>query len=249
MTLHLVTAANRPYIERITPYLYTLQAHGTRFGAQMTLITVGCKVDAVPDALSDFSFVPLPASEARGHTGNYCIQQGCFLDVLGAADDDVIIFTDGDIRLQRPPSADEVAWMSSIPADTIALAWNGGPDDTLDNEAHRISMTDQGRRDFAAVLHRKVYNVGVIVTRAATYRRIYARYMELWPTFYPETAHYAANQFLMCAVIAELGLHVWEMHPTVHTHGCFGLPEWAEWRDEVMTVGGVPVLFRHHWGC
>jgi hypothetical protein len=74
--------------------------------------------------------------------------------------------------------------------------------------------------------------------------------MELWPAFYPRTNHYAANQFLMCATAHELGLLVWEMHPTVHTHGCFGLPAWANEADDgTVIVDGVPALFRHHWKC
>lgn len=246
MSLLLVTAANRPYLERITPYLETVVENGAAFDRRI-LVSVGCRVE-MPEG-SPIEPVALPAAQALGHTGNFCVQQGCFLEVLGAADDDVIVFTDGDIRMQGEPRADELAWMRSIPQGAIAVAWNGGSDDTLLNEADRIGMTEAGRALFGALLHRKVYNVGVIVCRAATYRRIYQRYLELWPVFYPETNHYAANQFLMCAVAAEQGLCVWEMHPSVHTHGCFGLPAWAEDRGGELFVDGVPVLFRHHYGC
>jgi hypothetical protein len=247
MSLILVTAANRPYIERIAPYLATIQEHGEAFDRRV-LISVGCIVE-MPEALSSIAPIPLPAHLAQGHTGNFCIQQGCFLDVLDCADDDVIVFTDGDIRMQREPSEAELSWLSSIPPDTIALAWNGGPGDTLINEADRIALDEEGRAMFAPVLHRNVYNVGVIVTRASAYKRIYERYMELWPAFAPHTEHYARNQFLMCAVVHELGLLVCELHPSVHTHGCFGLPGWAEDRGGELWYQGDKVLFRHHYGC
>lgn len=248
MMLLLVTAANRPYIDRITPYLHTIQAHGAAFDRRI-LVTVGCQVEMPPE-LEDIEAIPLPAALTRGHTGNFCIQQGCHLDVIGAADDDVIVFTDGDVRMQREPAANELAWMRAIPPDTIAVGWNAGPGDTLRDEASRIALASPARESFMSILHRKVYNVGVIVTRAATYRRIYDRYMELWPHFAPHTPHYAANQFLMCAVIAEQGLHVWELPQSVHTHGCFGLPKGITEDDQgQLWAGEGLVLFRHHWGC
>ncbi len=248
MNILLVTAANRAYMERITPYLHTIAQHGRTFDRRV-LITVGCQV-TMPEELDSIEAIPLPAAQAVGHAGNQCVQQGCFLDVLSAADDDVIVFTDGDVCMQREPCESELAWMRAIPADTIALAWNAGPHDTLADEATRIGLTPAGRRLFAPLLHRAVYNVGVVVCRAATYRAIYARYMELWDAVSPHTSHYAANQFLLCACVAELGLLVWEMHPTMHAHGCFGLPAWAEETDDGgLIVDGVPVLFRHHWNC
>lgn len=248
MSLLLVTAANRPYIERIAPYLHTMQEHGWAFDRRV-LVTVGCQVEMPPE-LGAIEAIPLPAALAQGHTGNYCIQQGCHLDVLGCADDDVIVFTDGDVRMQRPPTDDELAWMRTIPSWTIALGWNGGPDDTLAIEASRIALDQEGRGLFHSILHRKVYNVGVIVCRAATYRATRHRYMALWGAFSPHTPHYAANQFLMCAVLVQLGLHVWELPATVHSHGCFGLPAGVrEDADGQLRVDDELVLFRHHWKC
>lgn len=243
----LVTAANAPYMPRITPYLHTIQAH-SRFDRNV-LITVGCKVE-MPAELAGIQTIPLPAAQALGHTGNFCIQQGCFLDVLGAADDDVLIFTDGDIALQRPPSADELSYLGAIPQGTIALAWNCGPHDTLQFEADRLELSAAGREQFGGLLHLKVWNVGVIVCRAATYRRIYDRYMERWPVFAPETGHYARNQFLMCAVVHELGLPVWELSPAIHAHGHWTeLPYGCEDRDGELWYQGERVLFRHYYGC
>jgi hypothetical protein len=248
MSLLLVTAANRPYMDRIAPYLHTIQQHGSDFDRRV-LITVGCQV-AMPAELSTIEAIPLPTAQALGHTGNFCIQQGCHLAALGADDDDVIVFTDGDVRMQRALTVDELAWMRAIPQDTIAVGWNAGPDDTLHLEAGRISLDEAGRALFDGLLHRKVYNVGVIVCRAATYRAIYARYLTHWDAFSPHTPHYAANQFLMCACIAELGLAVWELPESVHTHGCFGLPAGIEEVGEgEIWAGDELVLFRHHWKC
>lgn len=249
MTLILTTAANRPYMDRIAPYLHTIQEHGWRFD-QCVLITVGCQVEMPPE-LNGIEAFPLPATQVRGHTGNFCIQQGCFLDVLGAAPDDVIIFTDGDVRMQRAPTDNELAWMRAIPYDTIAMGWNAGPHDTLMEEARRIGLAEDGHDLFQGWLYRKVYNCGVIVCRAATYWDLYQRYLLQWDAFIPYTQHYAANQFLICACVAQMGLRVWEMDPRIHTHGCFGLPEYAREVDEggTLAIGDELVLFRHHWKC
>lgn len=244
--LILVTAANAPYLPRIAPYLHSIQEHGAAFDWRV-FVTVGCRVEMPPE-LSSIEAIPLPAARAVGHTGNFCIQQGCFLDAIDLDDDDVIVFTDGDIVLQRAPLADELAWMRAIPHGCVSAAWNAGPDDILAYEADRIGLTMAGRAPFLGVLHQKVYNVGVFVARAATYRQIYTSYMAAWPTFAREASHYAANQFLMCAVVHQLGLRVWEMDLQTHTHGCFGLPSWArEGEDGALTVDALPVLFRHHW--
>lgn len=254
MSLILVTAANRPYMDRIAPYLHTIAAYGGAFDRRV-LVTVGCQVE-MPAELSGTGFAsaieatPLPAAQAQGHTGNSCIQQGCFLEVLGAADNDVIVFTDGDVRMQRGLSDAEQAWMRAIPPGTIALGWNGGPHDTLMDEATRISLDETGQAPFRGWLHRKVYNVGVIICRVATYRTLYSSYLAHWSTFAPHTPHYAANQFLMCAVVAQLGMCVWELPLSVHTHGCFGLPAGvAEDAAGDFWVDTARALFRHHWKC
>lgn len=248
MSLLLITAANAAYLDKITPYLHTIAAHGQAFDRRV-LVSVGCTV-AMPPELASIEAIGLPAALARGHTGNSCIQQGCFLDVLGAAPDDVLIFTDGDIRLQRGPTADELAWMRALPADTIALGWNGGSRDTLETEAGRIGLTPKGRGMFADVLGKTVYNVGVIICRAQTYQRIYARYLALWDDYYPRTSHYAANQFLLCACAHQLGLCVWELGPQIHTHGHFTFPAGiADEGDGTLRYRDDLVLFRHHWMC
>ena len=248
MSLILVTAANRDYMDRIAPYLGSIQEHGWGFGRR-ALITVGCRVEMPPE-LENIEAVPLPADRARGHTGIWCVQQGCFLEVLNCADDDVIVFTDGDVRMQRPLSDDELAWMRALPTDTIALGWNAGPDDTLAHEAHRLALAQDGRDLFAPYLIRRIYNFGVIVTRAATYKRLYAHYLSLWPHYQPHTSHYAATQFLLCVCVYQLGLRIWELPVSVHAHGVFGGPAaGVEAQGEMLVVDGEPALFRHHWMC
>lgn len=246
--LILATAADKNYIERITPYLHTVAEHGAAFDRRV-LVTVGCQVE-MPEALGAIEAVGLPAVMILGHTGIFCVQQGCFLEVLGASDDDVIVFTDGDIRMQRPPSNAELAWLHALPDRTIALGWNAGPDDTLANEAHRLALASEGYAPFEAYRHRRIYNWGVAITRVATYRAIYRRYLELWPSYAPHTTHYAATQLLLCAAVYQLGLHIWELPYSVHAHGVFGGPlPGVEAQGDMLFVDGMPALFRHHWMC
>lgn len=246
--LILATAANDTYLPRIAPYLHTIERNGQAFDRRV-LVTVGCKVE-MPAELGSIEAIPLPADRALGHTGIWCVQQGCHLEVLDAADDDVVIFTDGDIQLQRGPNEDELAWMRAIPRDTFALGWNAGPHDTLAHEAHRLALSGEGRALFQDALTAPIYNCGVMITRVASYRALYQEYLKLYPSYLPHTIHYAATQFLLCAIIARQGWRVWQLPYSVHTHGCFGVPEGVEeGGDASLWVDGAPVLFRHHWMC
>ena len=247
--LILATAADKNYMDRIAPYLGTIQEHGHGFDRR-AFVTVGCQVDMPPE-LADIEAIPLPMAQVRGDTSIHCVQQGCFLEVLGATDDDVIIFTDGDVRLQRPLSEAELAWMSALPTDTIAVGWNAGPDDTLAHEAQRLSLAPEGRELYAAYLARRIYNFGVAITRAGTYKKLYARYLELWPAYQPHTTHYAATQFLLCVAVYQLGLRIWELPVSVHAHGVFGGPAagLVEGGDGSLWAGDTLALFRHHWMC
>lgn len=242
MQLILATGANASYIERITPYLHSIQRHAGSFDRRV-LVTVGCKVE-MPDELDMIEAIPLPAERALGHTGIWCIQQGCHLEVLSADDNDVVIFTDGDIVLQRGLTIDEVSWMRAIPSMTFGLGWNAGPHDTLADEANRLCLTQEGRALFADVLGERIYNCGVIVCRVGAYKALYEEYLKLWPFYSPHTRHYAATQFLLCAIIARNGWRVWDLPYTVHTHGCFGVPEGV---SDQGWVEDLPVLFLHHW--
>jgi hypothetical protein len=151
--------------------------------------------------------------------------------------------------MQRALATDEELWLRAWPEGVIGLGPNAGPNDRLYEEAQRIALS--GTQDYAAVLPLRVYNCGVMVMRRATWQRLYDAYMALWPDFAPRTAHYAANQFLQCAVVHALGLLVWELPASFHTHGCFGLPVGIVETDDAGTlaIDGELVLFRHHWKC
>lgn len=247
MSLILVTTANRGYMERITPFLHTIQQHAGDFDARC-LITAGCQVE-MPVDLDTIAAYPLPTAAMGGHPGNGCIQHGAFLRALPGEPDDVIVLVDGDVRMQRAPTDDELAWMRVWPLNTIGLGYNAGRWDTLAYEAQRIGLADTAL--YADVLHEKVYNCGVMIMRRATWGRLYAAYMTEWPQFDRLSSHYARNQFLQCVVAHRLGLYVWELPATLHSHGCFGLPDGARELDDdgTLAIGGELVLFRHHWKC
>ena len=129
--MRLVTACNAGWFGRILPYLDSLKQNAD-FPA--TLISVGFEatcpgVECVPLTRVQNAGSPLETESP---------QHGSFLQVLPGEDDELLIFTDGDIVLQRPLTLREHAWLGGIPFGFVSCGWNSGPAETLEVEANRL---------------------------------------------------------------------------------------------------------------
>jgi hypothetical protein len=162
----------------------------------------------------------------------------------------VLIYTDGDIRMQRAPTKLERDAFEMLPADRVMAGYNSGPYETLALEASRLSP----RFDVATVFDPQImaralsYNIGVIAARRKTWQAIHAAYLELYPAAFKLFAHPARQQWLVNYVIAQLGILNLVMPYTTHMHGCYTLPEGGAWDGQQATYKGTPVLFRHRIG-
>jgi hypothetical protein len=240
MTIYVACSANEPYIPRIRPYLESLERHLK--GAPITPVLVA--VDTAPRWELPVMCVSqdtaaLPYAPPLSH-----LQAGGFLDALPGGDDDVIVFTDGDIVMQRPPTAVEVAWLKDWPADAVGLGYNSGPGETLMDEAQRLGPRAELHANVALA---PCYNTGVVVARRAMWRRWFKATAAIWPMVEPAFHHYAKQQWAMCMSRAMLDLPVVLLPQTIHTHGCYALPHGCH-MDEGgrLCYLGTPVLFRHH---
>ena len=245
----LATCSNARWLPRIKPYLETLDHYSE---LDNVLLGVHC---AVPDAfmrgLPSVRAVSLPVDVLDGTPDEtQSVQHGSWLAHVPGHDEQTVIFTDGDIRLQRAFTPGELTWLSEFPADTICAGWNSGPGETLLVESRRlfprVSEDELALVWGGQIREWRCYNIGVMVLQRATYARIYARYMELWPRACASFAGPARQQWAFCYVAHELGL-MWELMPyALHTHGCYALPDGASLADGSLRYHGELVAFRHH---
>jgi hypothetical protein len=201
----------------------------------------------------DYRKLPLPPTVSSG------MVQDSFVDAFSeAADDDLLILTDMDIRIQRDLTEAEWKWAeAAIDSHSIGVYYNCGDGDTLAMEAQRIGLSQQWIERWVPVdlSDVPVRNCGVMVARASVYRQIrkvYGRYYEEFAA----SAHRSKCQFLLNFCWWRMGMNVVVLPSQWHQHGharaadgsvLLPASSGAEFRQSVLFAGGEPVVFRHNF--
>jgi len=239
--MRIVTAANERYFGQIDGYLRSL-AQYCQYPA--TVVCIGDR----HHPLSPIETVKLPrACNAGAPIETESPQHGSFLQVVEGPDDETLIFTDGDIIMQRPFSDAERAAFDGLDDDTVLAGYNSGPDETLEIEARRL-FPRFGLDVIAARfgdLSRPCYNIGVFAAKRRTYRRIYETYMTRWQLATDAFGHAARQQWLVIHTIHVLGLQVQVTPYSLHANGHYGMPPGCHYRDGVLYHGLEVVCLRH----
>lgn len=239
--MKLITACNEGYYRRIVPYLQSLQAH---LDFEAILVTVGFEPEYCPISHVFIS----RAQNAGAPYETECPQHGAFLQVIDGPDDETLVFTDGDIILQRPLSLAEQTMLENL-GDAVTCGWNSGPNETLMVEAARlyprVTPLELSGRMGDMVNTAPCYNIGVIGAKRRTWRRIYGAYMPLWDVVTKAFGHPARQQWLVNYVIHKLGIAVRLMPYSLHANGHYGIPPGVELRDGLAYYQGDLVAFRH----
>lgn len=248
MTIHLLASSNLAYANRITAWLDAVEAHAAP-AMRPTLICVGPTWDWVDGLLREYrgvGFVRLDRADCATPVPLDHVQSGDFLQALPVADDDVVVFTDGDAYLQRPLTADEAGWLADWPRGTVGLAYNAGPGDTLASEAARLRPRGEAYLSAGFDLAAPVYNLGVMVARGADWRRWHAAYAAIHPRVAPLFDHHAHQQWGLCAALAPAGLTAQVLPYTMHLHGHYPAPSGVGRERGRVTFDGQVVAFRHY---
>lgn len=237
----LITASNERYFGRMDAYLESIKRH-CQFPA--TLVCIGDRHHPI----SPIETVLLPrALNAGAPMETESPQHGSFLQVLDGPDDEVLIFTDGDIVMQRPFTEHELALFEGLPDRTVAAGYNSGPDETLATEAVRL-FPRFGLGAIGAVLgylNQPCYNIGVFAARRSVYRAIYAEYMTRWQLACDAFGHAARQQWLVVNTIHRLGIQVQVTPYSLHANGHYGMPPGCHYRDGLLYCGEEVVCLRH----
>jgi hypothetical protein len=247
MSIILVTSANGPYMERMRPYLSDLQArlNGDIYAVCMA---VDCAPPSWAGDVSRVAFMPMTAAENAGTSESTSVEHGSFLSLLPGDDDDVIIKTDGDLRMQRAFHPGEMDELYNFEDDVLAAAWNAGPGDTLGEEARRLRPrvdVDELARRFPNYENVPCGNGGVWIARRSAYQAMYEAYMARWVSARESFSHYARQQWLINYARMAAGLTFTEMSPAIHAQGHYGTPAGVTFEDGTAMYDGEPVVFRH----
>lgn len=241
--IHLVTHATRSWIPRMRPYLASLQANCPW---PVTFLTVDC--DAPPEFMEHFPKVTVLRVPKVAGSPEYSdsLQHGAFADFLPGEPDDVLIYTDGDIVMQRLPHQAEYALLADLPDGSVVAGYNSGPGETLAIEAARLFPRSDPAKAFGEMVYfTPCYNIGVIAARRDTWGAIYDTYMARWDDALSLFGAPQRQQWLVCWAIAELGLQVVIPGYGFHANGHYGVPPGVS-LNGVASFDGEPVLFRHH---
>lgn len=188
-----------------------------------------------------------------GNPGNGCIQHGNWLPYLPVTDDTaVIICIDGDVKMQRPFTPDEWAWLQAWQDGDVGIGPNepkvGG--DSMGNELHRIapvlSHADTLTR-FGVRADDPIGNAGCVVATRRTWVALWMAYLARWLETAPMFTHIAVQQWTLNLVI-NAGFTRVVLPPSFHTHGHWGYPgaPFAGWGlTETATLEGDVILFAH----
>jgi hypothetical protein len=251
--IYLCCSSNAPYLPRIRPYLESVERH-VNPDVQPVLVAVDCQ--PAPEYLHDLArwgVLAIPRGALTIAPPLDHVQNGDFVRFLPGKPDDVIIFTDGDVVMQRGFTADEIAWMRSLAPGEVAVGWNAGPEDTLLSEGERLRPHVQLPNVWLrAVLPDgtipPIYNTGVIIARRDTWQRWHRAFVAVWPWAQQTFQHYAAQQWALCWALAHTpGLRAVLLGHEIHTHGCYPLPEGAAFDSNgLLTYQGETVVFKHH---
>lgn len=237
--MKLVTGSNASYFPRMHGLFESVRQHGN--GIDATYVAVGW-----PGAdVGGWNTVAISREDNYGAPPQTeCIQHGSFIDVLGADGDEVVLYCDGDMTMQRPIDPDEYKLLVLDYGDVV-VGYNGGEHETLITEAHRL-----GPRVPMASIEEEwgstpCYNVGCVAMTANTWRFINGAYLHYWDHIGTVFQHQARQQWLLSWLFHSLSLNVKIMPWSFHAHGHHGPKPGMARQNGYITIDGRVALFRH----
>jgi hypothetical protein len=246
--IYLITGSDEGYYQKIVPYLDSISTYSP---FKNVLLTVGF-IKESPYSNVEYAYVPKKA--LTDITTNPCVQAGEWLQYFPIEEDDIVIFTDGDIRMQRAPTEDEIRMIESVEQLEVLAGPNATHSgNTLINELHGLKTTWSDEQintvfDYAGVSRKQItLNMGVLICRYYTYRRIRNTTYDIFAWFPTVTEHMARQQWFMnLAIYAQC--QVLLLPFTFHSHPHNGTQEGLNFRGSEIYIKDTKVLFNHKYG-
>lgn len=185
---------------------------------------------------------------------NNCIQHGEFLNSNSfntISDNDVIVYTDGDIILQRKLKDSEINFLRNLENDDIFVGYNASPTDTLYDEYLRLNPIDIDYTKYFEedLKNIKVYNTGVLCMNKKTWLKLKEYYIQDYDQISNLFSHYAKQQWFLCFLFKKYNFNVIEMNYDLHCHPYYGYPPNVYKENNIIKYKGETILFNHKWFC
>lgn len=183
---------------------------------------------------------------------NNCLQHGEFLLAEGfseCSDSDIIVFTDGDMTLQRSLTDKELEFLKSFKDGDVSVGYNDSPTQTLFAESYKL----QPKRSNWTTLFEynlqniKCYNTGVLCMNKATWKKLTELYVKTFDWVDNIFDHYAKQQFLISYIIGTKDFNIIEMGYNIHNHTHAPSPHGTTNENGLIKHNGEVVLFKHRW--
>lgn len=251
MKIVLATGSDRRYLTKIRPYLRSIQLN-SNFDLNY-LVYVSDSPSRVTLPFNRIRVGNLLLKSFRSPNSINCAQHGDFLycsELDGhTRDDDVIVYTDGDMIMQRRLNKGEIKFLRSMKDGDIYVGYNSSPEDTLADEFPRLGKTGKIHKEFELDWsEHKIYNTGVLAMNKRTWKRVIELYSNLYPKIDEMLTHYAKQQWLLCFIFATNDFKIFEMPYHIHNHTHYPSPKGTSQDDKGRVFFNKKlVLFKHKW--
>lgn len=254
--IYLCSGITENYYEKAKPFLQSLDNILVNKNVRKIVLTLDFILPKLDKKLyPSIEFTLVPTTKLKSElTKINCLQHGRFLDYINdeLSNEDVIIFTDADIFIQRDMTPEEIEKFSKLSIHTIFVGPNNHQDNSLMGEYKLL----EPKVEYEEILNHyeiqhiyrkkyKIYNTGVVAATVFAWQKMLNSYVAGFAFINANMRHYAKQQFLM-SIIMQKEFNVEIMPQSIHTHGHFGLVPYATIdNDDTLLFDGKPVLFRH----
>ncbi len=243
------TGFDKSYYPRTLDYLNSISEHGD-FDECIAL----CLNFTPPESefINPWKYTYVHEDEVIAPASNRCLQHGAFVDFLNLNNDDIVLFTDSDMKMQRSMWPEEMSFIRSLKHGEVFVGENKDANETLYEEAGYLrailpleSLPELFSK--ASIKSAKCYNTGVMAATVSTFAIILEEYAKNIGNVDYVFEHYARQQWLISYILAFRGdITVRLMPQTFHMHGCHGAKPGTDFNGLSYTHYGIDVLFAHN---
>lgn len=251
MKIVLATGSDERYLTKIRPYLKSIELK-SNFDLNY-LVYVSDTPANLSFPFSKIKIGNLLLKSFRAPNNINCAQHGDFIYCpeldSDTTDDDIIVYTDGDMIMQRRLSKKEIEFLRGMRDGDVYVGYNASPRDTLADEFSRLGKTGKTHKEFELDWsEHKAYNTGVLAMNKRTWKRVIDLYSNLYPKIDEMLNHHAKQQWLLCFIFATNDFNIFEMPYHIHNHTHYPSPKGTSQDiNGRVFFNKKLVLFKHKW--